>query len=119
MKTAEAACTARATGCGNVGEFVPLLQKASGKMVPMLSPDNEGIGGLLWGMVRKYFVVRKILKRGELVEIPFDAWDDHIFPIPELPEEDSQKDWIFVPMEKQTPEQIRQNLKAYKMIQAG
>ncbi len=119
MKTAAEACTARATGCGNVGEFVPLMQKASGKMVPMLSPDNDGIGNLIMGMVKKYFVVRKVLKSGEMVEIPFDAWDDHIFPIPELSAADQLKDWISVPMEKQTPEQIRENLKAYKMIQAG
>lgn len=119
MKTAADACTARATGCGNVGEFVPLMQKASGKMVPLLSPDNDGIGNLVVGMVKKYFVVRKVLKSGELVEIPFDAWDDHIFPIPELSIEDIEKDWIYVPMEKQTPAQIKENLKAYKMIQAG
>jgi uncharacterized protein (DUF362 family) len=119
MKTAAEACTARAKGCGNVGEFVPLMQKASGKMVPLLSPDNDSIGSLVAGMVKKYFVVRKVLKSGEMVEIPFDAWDDHIFPIPELSDADKAKDWIFVPMEKQTPEQIRENLKAYKMIQAG
>jgi hypothetical protein len=53
------------------------------------------------------------------VEIPFDAWDDHVFPIPELSEEDQKKNWIFVPMEKQTKQQIRKNLKAYQMIQAG
>ncbi len=119
MKAAAQACTACATGCGNVGEYVPLLMKATGRFVPMLSPDNEGIGTLLLGMARKYFAVRKVLKTGDIVEIPFDAWDDRIFPIPALSEEDLKKDWIFVPMEKQTPEQIRRNLKAYKMIQAG
>ena len=119
MKAAVEACTGRATGCGNVGEFVPLFIKATGAFVPMLSPDNEGIGNLILGMMKKYFVVRKVLKAGDLVEIPFDAWDDHVFPIPALSPEDQQKDWIFVPMEKQTPKQIKQNLKAYKMIQAG
>jgi len=116
--TAEA-CTARATGCGNVGEFVPLFIKATGAFVPMLSPDNEGVGNLILGMARKYFAVRKVLKTGDIVEIPFDAWDDRIFPIPELSEEDQKKDWIYVPMEKQTKKQIRKNLKDYKMIQAG
>ncbi len=119
MKAAAEACTGRATGCGNVGEYIPLFIKATGAFVPMLSPDNEGLGSLLLGMARKYFTVRKVLKAGDIVEIPFDAWDDHVFPIPELSEEDQKKDWIFVPMEKQTTKQIRKNLKAYKMIQAG
>ena len=44
MKAAAEACTGRATGCGNVGEYVPLFIKATGAFVPMLSPDNEGIG---------------------------------------------------------------------------
>ena len=101
-KAAAEACTGRATGCGNVGEYIPLFIKATGAFVPMLSADNEGLGSLLLGMAKKYFAVRKVLKAGDIVEIPFDAWDDHIFPIPALSLEDQKKDWIYVPMEKQT-----------------
>ncbi len=116
---AREACSVIGGGCCNVGAFVPMLMKGTGKMIPMLSRDNEAIGSLFLGMLRKYLAVRKVLKTGDIVEIPFDATDDRIFPIPELSEEDMQKDWISVPMEKCSPAEIKLNLSAYKMIQVG
>jgi uncharacterized protein (DUF362 family) len=116
---AHSACSIYGGGCCNVGELAQMFMKATKQKVPMLSMGNEGFTTMLTGMMRKYFAVRKVIRQGDIVEIPFDAKSDGIFPIPELSDEDMQKDWIFVPMEKCTPMAIKTNLKEYKMIQVG
>ena len=67
------------------------------------------------GLVQKYFAVRKLVKKGEIMDIPLDATSDRIFEIPELSEEDKKRDWIHVPM-KFTKEQIRENLKNIQFL---
>lgn len=118
-KEAYPACDITCTGCHNVGEYVSAFMTASGTQVPMLSMENEQILSLIGGMVKKYFTVRKVLKEGNIVEIPFDARDDSLFPIPELSEEEMKKDWISVPMPVLSQDEIKKNLKAFKMIQVG
>ena len=67
------------------------------------------------GLVHKYFTVRRLVKKGEIMDIPLDATSDRIFEIPELSEEDKKKDWIYVPM-KFTKEQIKENLKNIQFL---
>ncbi len=118
-KDAYPACDITCTGCHNVGEFVPAFMKASGAPMPMLSADNDQILGLIGGMVKKYFRVRKVLKEGNIVEIPFDAKDDALFPIPELSEEEIKRDWISVPMPELSQAEIKRNLRQLKIVQVG
>ena len=118
-KPAYAACSCCGGDCGNVGGVLQLFMKGTGKIMPILSMSNDSFLDFFIGMIRKYIAVRKVIKQGDIVDIPFDAMDDRIFPIPELSEEDRQKDWISVPMEKCSPVQIRKNLKSYEMIQMG
>ena len=112
-KPAAGVCDIVANGCGNVAELASKMMKATGLPVPMLSMENEGLPLLIVGLFQKYFTVRKLVKAGEIIDIPLDATSDKIFEIPVLSEEDMQKDWIHVPM-KFTPEQIRENLKNIK-----
>ena len=118
-KPAFAACSCCGGDCGNVGGVLQLFMKGTGKIIPILSIHNDSFLDFIIGMIRKYIAVRKVIKQGDIVEIPFDATDDRVFPIPELTEEERRKDWIFVPMEKCTLAQIKKNLKAYEMIQMG
>ncbi len=118
-KEAYPACDITCTGCHNVGEFVPAFMKASGLPMPMLSLANEQIGSLAMGLVRKYFAVRKVLKAGEIVDIPFDAKDDTIRLAPDFSDEEMQMNWIAVPMPLLSAEEIKQNLKEFKMVQLG
>lgn len=107
------ACQVVAGGCGNVAEISLKLMKATGLQMPFLSIDNEAILLMVIGLVQRYFASRKILKNGDIVEIPLDAFSDEVRQLPPLPAGDQQKDWIHVPMHF-TPDQVRQNLKALK-----
>jgi hypothetical protein len=118
-KEAYPACDITCPSCHHVGEYVPAFMKASGVPLPMLSTANDQIGNLIGGMVRRWLSVRKVLKAGGIVEIPFDAKDDSIFPIPELSDEDMEKDWIAVPMPRLSQAEIVKNLKEYKINQVG
>ena len=114
-KPAAAACDVVANGCGNVNELNAKIMSATGKLMPMLSIDNEGLPSMLTSLVETYFIKRKLVKQGEIVDIPADATSDRIFEIPELSAEEKQKDWIFVHRQI-TPEQIKENLKEIKII---
>jgi len=109
------ACQIVAHGCGNVTEITTKLMRATGQLLPILSVENEGAPFIIEGLIRKYFVSRKIVKSGEIVDIPLDAYSDEIIGIPELSDEDMQKDWIYVPMEF-TKEEIKENLKRIKLL---
>lgn len=113
------ACTIKAEGCHNMGEYIPKMFFASHALPPVLSWDNEATDSMLIGMIRKWFAIRKLIKQGEMVDIPFDAYSDKVFPIPQLSDDDMTKDWIFVPMEKLNREQIQKALRANKMISIG
>jgi hypothetical protein len=76
---------------------------------------NEGLPLLILSLIQKYFATLKLVRAGEITDIPLDATSDRIFEIPALSKEDQQKDWIFVPL-KFTPEQIKQNLKHVKLL---
>jgi uncharacterized protein (DUF362 family) len=112
-KTAAGACDIVANGCGDVSELTLKMMKATGLPLPVLSLDNEGLPLMILGLFHKYFAIRKLVKAGNITDIPMDAHSDKIFEIPDLSEADQQKDWILVPMEF-TPEQIKENLKRIK-----
>jgi uncharacterized protein (DUF362 family) len=114
-RPAAEACDVVANGCGNVSELTSKLLKATGFPLPLLSMDNDGLPLLLVGLAQKYFAVRKLVKSGEIVDIPPDATSDRIFEIPEVSEEDKQKNWIHIPMQF-TREQIKKNLKEIRFI---
>jgi len=107
------ACQVVANGCGNVAELTLKIMRATGLTLPVLSLDNEGLPLMIAGLFQKYFAVRKLIKSGEIVDIPLDATSDRVLELPELSAEEMQKDWIFIPM-KFTPAQIKENLKNLK-----
>jgi uncharacterized protein (DUF362 family) len=112
---AAGACDIVANGCGDVSELTIKMMKATGLPLPVLSMDNEGLPLMILGLFHKYFATRKLVKAGNIADIPMDAHSDNIFEIPELSDEDQQKDWIYVPM-KFTAEQIKENLKKIKLM---
>jgi uncharacterized protein (DUF362 family) len=112
-KPAAEVCHIVAHGCGNVAELVKKLMKATRLPVPMLSMENDGLPLVIVGLIQKYFNNRRLVKSGEIVDIPPDAFSDNVVQIPELSEKDKKRDWIQVPM-KFTKEQIRENLKNLK-----
>ena len=114
-KPAAGVCDIVANGCGNVAELTAKLMSATKLPMPILSMENEGLPLMINGLVQKYFAVRKLVKKGEIMDIPLDATSDRIFEIPELSEEDKKRDWIHVPM-KFTKEQIRENLKNIQFL---
>jgi hypothetical protein len=107
------ACQVVANGCGNVAELAFKLLQATGLPMPILSMDNEGLPFMIVGLIQKNFAVRKLVKNGEIVDIPLDATSDRVQELPELSVEDIQKDWILIPM-KFTSAQIKENLKNIK-----
>ncbi len=116
---AQAVCTHFGGGCCNVGDVLELAHKGSRAAMPVLTLDNDTFMNTVWGMVKKYFAIRRVIKSGDIVDIPFDAADDRIFEIPTLSEEELQRDWVFVPMPRLTPEQIRRNLRKLRIITIG
>lgn len=107
------ACQVVANGCGNVAELAFKLMQSTGLPMPILSMDNEGLPFMIVGLIQKNFAVRKLVKNGEIVDIPLDATSDRVLELPELSVEDMQKDWIIIPM-KFTSAQIKENLKNIK-----
>ncbi|MBB6215867.1 uncharacterized protein (DUF362 family) [Anaerosolibacter carboniphilus] len=112
---AAGACDIFTNTCGNVSELTTKLLKLTKLPLPVLSMENEGLPLIIVGMIQKYFAVRKIVKAGDVVDIPMDAFSDKIFEPEYISEEDKKKDWIYIPM-KHTPEQIKNNLKNIKAI---
>jgi hypothetical protein len=102
------ACTARATGCGNVGEYVPLFIKQRA-VVPMLSATTKETRAAAC-MAKKYFACEGV-KEATSSKSPSTHGNDHIFPIPEHSEEE-QRRLVFVPWRNRRKSKIRQNLKS-------
>ncbi len=109
------ACDIVARGCGNVQHLTKRTMQATGMILPLLSFRNDGLHFLISGFIKTYFVNRKIVKQGDITDIPPDASNDKIFDLPELSAEDLQKDWIMMPL-RFTPAQIRENLKRVKLL---
>lgn len=112
-KPAAGVCDIVAHGCGNVAELVKKVIKATGLPVPMLSMENEGLPLMIVGLIQKYFNNRRLVRSGEIVDIPLDAYSDEVAMLSDLSEEEKKKDWIHIPM-RFTREQIRKNLKDLK-----
>ena len=110
-------CDSHGGGCCRTSEISSVMQKGTKTQMPMLSMDNETFLNIMVGMFNKYFAIKKIIKQGDIVNIDFDATDDRIFEIPQLSEQDMQKDWIAVPMPKLNSQQIKANMKKLKMFE--
>lgn len=117
-KSAAGICDVVADGCGNVAELTLKVIKATGFLVPMLSPQNKGLPLIVASLFKKYFTARRLVRQGNIVDIPPDAFSDDIVPIPVLSEEDQQRDWIFVPMHFSRKE-IKENLKQITFLPTG
>jgi uncharacterized protein (DUF362 family) len=110
---AASVCDVVVTGCGDVQELTLKLLQATRLPLPILSMENEGMPLIIVALFERYFAIRKVVKNGDITDIPLDATSYRIFEIPGLSEEDRKKDWILAPM-KFTPEQVRENLKNIK-----
>ena len=111
------ACDIKGGGCCNVSEFLSMFMRGSGAFPPMFSIENDMLPAMGIDLLRKYFARRKLVKSGELYDIPYDAVDDRIFAIPELSGADADRDWIRVPMPKLSKTEIRAALKATKLLE--
>jgi hypothetical protein len=111
------ACDIKGGGCCNVSEFLSMFMRGSGAFPPMFTIENDMLPAMGIDLLRKYFARRKLVKSGELYDIPYDAVDDRIFAIPELSGEDTNKDWIRVPMPKLSKAEIKAALKATKLLE--
>lgn len=109
------ACDIVARGCGNVQLLTKKIMQATGIILPLLSPDNEDLPLIIAGFIKTYFITRKIVKQGDITDIPADACSDEVMNLPVLSADDMRKDWIAVPMHF-SPTQIRQNLKRIKLF---
>ena len=94
-------CDIYSIGCCNTGSCMFQTFKAAGRTVPAFSLKNKHLGKLLVETVNLYFTRRNLVRSGQWVDCPNIA-EDRIFEIPELTEEDKQKDyilWQLPPME--------------------
>jgi len=118
-KEAYPACTLTGGGCSCVGDIMGMFMKGTHMALPMLSPEDDALMRLLRGSLTKYWRVRRLIKSGERVDIPFDAIDDRVTPIPELLPEDREKAWIFVPSSRLGEAEIKESLRDNKPVTFG
>lgn len=118
-KEAYPACTLTGGGCSCVGDIMQLFMKGTRMTLPMLSLENHILLRLLRGSLTKYWRVRRRILSGERVDIPFDAIDDRIMPIPALREKDAGRDWVYVPSSRLDRDEIREALRANKPVTFG
>lgn len=102
-------------GCGEVNNLAMRLTKAMKGTAGQFDPAYAPV--LVAGLLRKYIVKSwRVIKDGESTEPAFDAFSDKIFPIPELPPEDMQKDWIYVPIPKLKGKEKIEALKTIRFL---
>ncbi len=109
-KEAGEVCDISGKRCGDVNEVVDSLGNITKAKVPLLSINND-----YFGMIAKHILLsslrkRKVSRGGGLLDIPFDSYSDQIFEIRKLSKEDSEKDWIFIPIKKLNKKEIKKNI---------
>ncbi|HAF63174.1 MAG TPA: hypothetical protein DCK95_12745 [Anaerolineaceae bacterium] len=104
-------------GCCDISACTFGIGKVTGLSVPQMSLSNKGLFSLISSVLTTYRTKRRWVKQGEYVDVPYKQEDfDKIFPIPELTPEQVQMDHIEWPFPKMTRDEIKQNLKAVKLM---
>lgn len=104
-------------GCCDIKDCSFGMGKATGVPLPMMSLANQGLFLILLSVLDSYFQKRRLVKKGELVDVPYNQQDfDKVFPIPELSPDQREMDYIEWTFPKMSPTQIKENLKALKLM---
>ena len=105
-----------ASGCCDPAKCMAVVCKAAGVTMPIMSPKNKNLLKLVTGMMKTVAVRRKHIKNGRWVDCPY-AQEDKIFDLPELGQEDREKDYIEWPLPLMSKQEKKQQLKdQYKII---
>ena len=100
--TAKDVCEFVATGCCDPAKCMSVVCHAAGVTMPIMSPRNKGLLKTIFGMIGTVLTRKKLISKGQYVDCPH-AHEDRIFGLPDLSDEDSQKDyikWALPPMTK-------------------
>ena len=102
-------------GCCDIGRTTLAIMAATRKLVPMFSPANKGVLPMFLAGFQTVRIRRKLIDAGEYVDLPYDQRDhDKVHPIPELSEEEKQKDfipWPFPPMTERDKRRLKRDVK--------
>ncbi|MCL2494930.1 MAG: DUF362 domain-containing protein [Oscillospiraceae bacterium] len=109
------AATIFSGGCVDVGRTTLAIMAATRRLVPMFSLGNKGVVPMFLAGFQTVRIRRKLIDAGEYVDLPYDQKDhDKIHPIPELSDEDMQKDylpWPFPPMTAKDKRRLKRDVK--------
>lgn len=104
-------------GCCDISACTFGISKATGLSLPQMSLANKGLPSMAFSLIGTYRQKRRWVKKGEYVDVPYNQRDfDKVFPIPELPPEQMELDYIEWPFPPMTKEDIKKNLKAVKLM---
>jgi len=104
-------------GCVDVATITTSIRKVTGMSVPVLSAGNKGLPRLGLEAFRTYRLRKRMLRDGEYFDIEYEPMDhDKIIPIPDLGDDDLQKDYIEWPMPEMTEEKRKELQKKLKII---
>ena len=109
-KAAQPGCDYFAEGCCDPAKCMAVVCHAAGVTMPIMSPKNKGLVPTVTGMLGIILTRRRFIRSGEYVDCPH-AQEDRIFPLPELSEEDLQKDFIPWPLPEMSKEEKRAQLR--------
>ena len=105
-----------AHGCCDPAKCMTVVCKAAGVTMPIMSPKNKNLLKMVTGMIKTVTVRRKHIKNGRWVDCPH-AQEDKIYELPELAQEDREKDYIEWPLPVMSKEEKKQQLKdQYRII---
>ena len=106
-----------APGCCNIMATSFGLSGASGVTLPIMSPANKYLLTMGASMLQTFFRKRALIKQGEYVDVEYDPKAfDKIYPIPDLPEADMQKNYIEWPRPPLTAQEKKKLLKSVSVL---
>lgn len=106
-----------AGGCCNIGDATIKLMLVTRKPLPMMSPANKTLPGMAAAAAKTYIKRREMISVGEYHDLPYDPNNfDKIYPIPELTEEEKQKDYIPWPLPYMTAKDKKELKKKIKIM---
>lgn len=104
-------------GCCDIGSATLKLMSVTGAMVPMMSPANKGLMPMMGGALKTFVKRVAMISVGEYYDLPYVREDfDKIQPIPELSEEDMQKDYLPWPMPHMTAADKKKLYRSIKIM---
>ena len=113
---AKSVCQYHAEGCCDPATCMAVVCHAAGVAMPIMSPKNKALLATVFGMVGTVLTRKRLIRKGSYVDCP-QAHEDRIFGLPDLSEEDAQRDhieWPLPPMRRE--EKCRQLLSQWSIV---